>query len=61
VLFHLERKGRPTVGCTSLKASRLDALIAWLSPKAEACLHPDDARAVRRARRARRRDLPELP
>lgn len=35
VLFHLERKGRPTVGCTSLSEARLDALIAWLKPKAK--------------------------
>lgn len=34
VLFHLERKGRPTVGCTSLTEARLDALVAWLKPKA---------------------------
>lgn len=35
VLFHLERKGRPTVGCTSLTAPRMDALVAWLEPKAK--------------------------
>lgn len=35
ILFHLERKGRATVGCTSLTEKRLDALIAWLKPKAE--------------------------
>lgn len=35
VLFHLERKGRATVGCTSLPEARLDALIAWLSPKSK--------------------------
>jgi D-alanyl-D-alanine dipeptidase len=35
VLFHLARGHRPTVGCTSLKAAALDALIAWLKPKAE--------------------------
>ncbi len=35
VLFHLERKGRPTVGCTSLPEARLDALIRWLKPKAK--------------------------
>ncbi len=35
ILFHLERKGRATVGCTSLSEKRLDALIAWLKPKAK--------------------------
>ncbi|MEK7545483.1 MAG: hypothetical protein AAB554_00225 [Patescibacteria group bacterium] len=35
VLFHLERKGRPTVGCTSLAESRLDSLVAWLVPKSK--------------------------
>lgn len=35
VLFHLARKHRPTVGCTSLPADELDALIAWLKPRAE--------------------------
>jgi len=34
VLFHLSR-GRPTVGCTSLPAARLDALIAWLDAEAK--------------------------
>jgi len=61
VLFHLERKGRPTVGCTSLKASRLDALIAWLSPKAKPVYilmtreQYDELAALDDA------DLPELP
>lgn len=35
ILFHLARGNRPTVGCTSLQAEALDALIAWLKPKAK--------------------------
>jgi D-alanyl-D-alanine dipeptidase len=35
VLFHLARGNRPTVGCTSLPAEALDALIAWLKPKSK--------------------------
>ena len=35
VLFHLERKGRATVGCTSMTPPRLDALIAWLDRKSK--------------------------
>lgn len=33
VLFHVERAGRPSVGCTTLPATHLDELVAWLSPK----------------------------
>lgn len=35
VLFHLARGHRPTVGCTSMTPAALDAMIAWLRPKAK--------------------------
>jgi len=61
VLFHLERKGRATVGCTSLAPKRLDALIAWLEPEAKPVYilmtreQYDELAALDDA------DLPELP
>jgi L,D-peptidoglycan transpeptidase YkuD (ErfK/YbiS/YcfS/YnhG family) len=60
VLFHLTR-GRPTVGCTSLIAARLDALIAWLDQDAKPVYilmtreQYDELAALDDA------DLPELP
>lgn len=33
ILFHVERPGKGTVGCTSLPVDRMDALIRWVTPK----------------------------
>lgn len=61
VLFHLERKGKPTVGCTSLSAKRLDALIAWLKPKAKPVYVLMTREQYEELRSADGSGLPKLP